>query len=411
MPASFTVLVPEYSTRFRCIGPDCEDDCCHGWAVPIDQTSLDKYRSLPPGPLRSQLDICLQLAQPAPSAEPAASIRMLPSGRCPFHTPERLCRIHQELGHSALSQTCAHFPRRAHRIDGLEQVTLSLACPEAARLVLLEPDLFASPVRRHKLPWNTSVKGSDPLRTFYWPIREFVTALIVERSYALWQRLFLLGVFCRRLDALARAHDRRTFPEFICDFSDAVASGSLRAAMDAAPANPALQRRLIRELIGLSAATVRDGSPFGACLSAFNAAIGSGETASPAAPIASWAAAHATTLEPFLRDHPSMLENYLVNELLHCAFPFGDALFHPDRPIACMAAFAQLAVRFGILQGLLIGVAAARGSAFSAADVVQTVSAVSRHFEHSRTFAQRSSAFLQENNLAGLAGLTALLRH
>lgn len=398
----FTVVVPEYSTRFRCIGPDCEDDCCHGWAVPIDPAALAKYQSLAPGPLRSQLDTCIQVAEPAP---PAAAIRMLPSGRCPFHTEERLCRIHQELGHSALSQTCAQFPRRIHIIDGVEQVTLSLACPEAARLVLLDPDLFASPVRRHKLRWNPAVQCGDPLRTFYWPIREFVTALVVERSYALWQRLFLLGVLCQRLDALARGHDHRTFPEFMRDFSGAVACGSLRAAMDAAPANPALQLHLIHELVRLGA-TAPGGSP----LAVFHAAIGAGEATGREAQTAAYTAAHATTLEPFLRDRPWMLENYLLNELLAGAFPFGDALFC-GAPVGCMSSFAQLAVRFGILQGLLTGVATSRGPDFCTDDVVRTVAAVSRHFEHNRTFAQRSAAFLQEHRLANVAGLTALLRN
>ena len=85
----FNILVPEYSRRFRCIGPDCEDNCCHGWVVPIDTASLDRYRRLPAGPLRSQLDACIRIKE-ANDGQPAfsgtASIRMLPSGDCPFLT-------------------------------------------------------------------------------------------------------------------------------------------------------------------------------------------------------------------------------------------------------------------------------------------------------------------------------------
>lgn len=409
----FTVVVPEYSTRFRCIGAECEDDCCHGWAVPIDQPALAKYRTLPPGPLRSQLDACLRLAEPAgaPPSAHMASIRMVPSGACPFLTAERLCRIHQELGPSWLSQTCAQFSRRIQRVDGIPQVTLALSCPEAARLVLLDPALLASPVRRHTLRLNVSAHNNGTLRAFYWPIREFVTGILLERGYALWQRLFLLGIFCQRLDAIARGQNQRPFPEFLRDFTAVLASGSLRAPMAAIPANPALQLQLVSQLVRLGVGQIREGSSLAACLSAFTTGIGSAENTPIETQIAAYAAGYAATFEPFFRDRPWILENYLSNELLASAFPFGDALFRPNVPLACMESFAQLAVHFGILQGLLIGVAAARGSAFSTAHVVQTVAAVSRQFEHSRSFSQRSSAFLRENHLTGIAGLTALLRN
>ena len=25
-----------YMERFRCIGPECEDNCCYGWSVMVD---------------------------------------------------------------------------------------------------------------------------------------------------------------------------------------------------------------------------------------------------------------------------------------------------------------------------------------------------------------------------------------
>lgn len=411
----FTVVVPEYSKRFRCIGPDCEDDCCHGWDVSIDQKSLAKYRSLAPGPLRSQLDACIVPTQadtaPAPGTDAAASIRMLPSRVCPFLTEERLCHIQQEMGPSWLSETCANFPRRTHRIDWIEQVTLTLSCPEAARLVLLDPELQTSPVRRHSLQWNLSVQCSHPLRTFYWPIREFLTGLIHERSYALWQRLFLVGVFCQRLDAIDRGEDKRTFPEFIRDFSAVIASGGLRAPMETIPANPGLQLQLVLQLIHLGVGAMQERPSLAACLSAFDAGVGSGAGATPENQIAAYTAGYVTTFEPLFRDRPWILENYLANELLHCAFPFGEAFFRTELKLDCTASFTQLAVRFGILKGLLIGIAAARGSAFSTDDVVQSATVVSRHFEHSRSFLQQSGAFLRENRLADLTGLTALLRN
>jgi hypothetical protein len=106
-----------------------------------------------------------------------------------------------------------------------------------------------------------------------------------------------------------------------------------------------------------------------------------------------------------------MLENYLFNEVVGWTFPFGASFFRPGGTPEFMVAFAQIAIRFGILKGLLIGVAGARGSAFSPQDVVATVQVVARQFEHSREFVESSYKFLVEHKLADVAGLTALLRN
>jgi len=46
------------------------------------------------------------------------------------------------MGEQALSDTCAHYPRTVLECGTVRQVTLTLACPEAARLALLERDAF-----------------------------------------------------------------------------------------------------------------------------------------------------------------------------------------------------------------------------------------------------------------------------
>jgi lysine-N-methylase len=412
--SQFTIVVPEYAERFRCIGPDCEDDCCHGWVVPIDPSTLAKYRALPSGPLRSQLDESIRIRQPGdgqPAFSGAASMRMLPSGECPFLTEQRLCLIHQEKGAEYLSETCARYPRFVHRIDGIEETALALSCPEAARRVLLDPDLRTSPVRRLAVQWNSSVQCDHPLRTFYWPIREFVAGLILERSYALWQRLFLLGIFCQRLDAIAHRQDKRTFPQFLSDFSAVIASGSLREPMERIPANPGLQLQLVLQLVQLGVAGAAGHPRLAACLAAFNTGIGYAEGGAFESQIAAYSAACTETFEPFFREHPWILENYLFNEFRGWAFPFGESILQPDGASDFTASFAQLAVRFGILKGLLIGVAGAHGAAFSCDHVIQTVQVATRHFEHSRAFLESSYEFLRTNKRADIAGLTALLRN
>jgi lysine-N-methylase len=72
-----------------------------------------------------------------------ARIRMDEANQCPLLSEDRLCRIQAEFGEPFLSHTCATYPRVIHSIGDIRETALTLSCPEAARLVLLNPDLPA----------------------------------------------------------------------------------------------------------------------------------------------------------------------------------------------------------------------------------------------------------------------------
>ena len=227
------VIRPEYSARFRCIGSACEDTCCAGWSVFIDEATCEKYAALPQSPLKVLIESNLDRLPPnADGSMPAqfARLRMNEERRCPMLSEERLCCIHAELGEEYLGNTCAKYPRIVHRIDGLDEQALALSCPEAARLVLLTPNLLApesqAAERRYCFRWTGAEiilpegderqlgpvqPGPVPMLRYFWPIREFVLRLLTNRDYALWQRLFLLGVFARRMNALGRGELDRSF--------------------------------------------------------------------------------------------------------------------------------------------------------------------------------------------------------
>jgi lysine-N-methylase len=121
--SKFTIVVPRYDQRFHCIGSDCEDtSCCQAWVVGIDPAALEKYKALPPSALRTQLDECILSAESNQSQNlPGgfASIRMLPSGECPFLSGDRLCRIQKDLGKRYLGKICQEYPRQFHKVAAL----------------------------------------------------------------------------------------------------------------------------------------------------------------------------------------------------------------------------------------------------------------------------------------------------
>ncbi len=238
------LILPEYSQLFRCIGPACEDSCCSGWKVIIDQATYDKYQTIPAGPLRSLIDAnIVRLSENAEGLSQAAfaQIRIKPPLRmCPFHSAERLCQIQVEHGESYLSKTCSTFPRISHTIDTLLNTSLSLACPEAARLVLLNPSLLVESIKNaRQIAWKEAAADADGPRSWFWPLREFGLGLIRNRAYPLWQRMFLLGTFSRRLDAVIHGKLDRGISALLRDFTAAI--GPAACAPPWRPSPPTLR--------------------------------------------------------------------------------------------------------------------------------------------------------------------------
>jgi hypothetical protein len=62
----------------------------------------------------------------------------LSGGGCPFLSAG-LCSIQQRLGEGFLPKMCATYPRVVNRVDDVLQRSLDLACPEASRVLLLDP--------------------------------------------------------------------------------------------------------------------------------------------------------------------------------------------------------------------------------------------------------------------------------
>lgn len=49
---------PHYYRKFQCIASECEDTCCAGWEIMIDDKALEKYKKAK-GPVGNRLKIPL----------------------------------------------------------------------------------------------------------------------------------------------------------------------------------------------------------------------------------------------------------------------------------------------------------------------------------------------------------------
>lgn len=393
-------LRPQYAKAFRCIGPECEDTCCHGWDVPIDQATYEKYQSTPS--LRPRADQHLVLITQNPTNANHARIKLTPALTCPFLAADRLCSIQNEYGEEYLSDACATYPRVTRRIDGLMEKALFLSCPEAARLVLLNPALLEldptatngrSPYYRFFLPGVARPNGTPDQHL--WEIRSFILLLLQDRAYPLWQRLFILGMFCKRLKETISPQQIELVPKLLKDYAAIITQGTLRPSMDGIAAQTAPQLGAVLQIIQrhLDLQIADPGHiRFRECVQDFLQGIHYDPGSSLESCTSFYAEAHARYYQPFMHDHPFILENYLINYVFRTQFPFG---INPQSEASDpQSEYLQMTIQYAAIKGLLIGIASHYQEALAAAHVVKLIQSFSKAVEHCPKFLEASNPAL-----------------
>lgn len=119
-------LKPHYYDKFVCTAADCPDTCCAGWQIMIDEDLLDRYGK-EPGEFGKRLRNSIDWEEECFYQN---------NSRCAFLNDKNLCDLYKELGPDALCDTCRMYPRHTEEYEGLRELSLSLSCPEAARIML-----------------------------------------------------------------------------------------------------------------------------------------------------------------------------------------------------------------------------------------------------------------------------------
>lgn len=117
---------PHYFNDFRCVAAECEDTCCAGWAIMIDEDTLEKYKEYQ-GSFGNRLRNSIDWKE---------GCFLQYEKRCAFLNERNLCDIHMEAGEHMLCDTCRNYPRHKEEFEGVREGSLSLSCVEAAKIIL-----------------------------------------------------------------------------------------------------------------------------------------------------------------------------------------------------------------------------------------------------------------------------------
>ncbi len=118
---------PDYYKKFSCIADKCPDTCCGKWQIVIDDDSLEKYEDYN-GEYRDELRRKVNWKE--------GVFRHGRSGKCAFLREDMLCDMYIHMGKDSLCTTCREYPRHTEEFENVREVSLSLSCPEVARILM-----------------------------------------------------------------------------------------------------------------------------------------------------------------------------------------------------------------------------------------------------------------------------------
>ena len=193
-----------YMERFRCIGPECEDNCCYGWSVMVDGPHYKKLETAASLTSKAERQRFSNAMTEVPGRHKLHAIRLKPDGDCPMLEPSGMCHVQATWGEDYLPDVCATYPRGLRWVGEHMQLAGMISCPEVARQILLHDDAVdLVPLDRTKLPRLDLAGSMDPrdIRP-YWrlllEVRTLLLQLLRRSEFTLEQRLFFMTWFAKR---------------------------------------------------------------------------------------------------------------------------------------------------------------------------------------------------------------------
>lgn len=404
-------LCPDHYPNFQCIGSDCEDSCCIGWRVHLDKKTYRLYKQNHHKALKQLFEQAVKRADTKGDNQHFGVIEMGDDGRCAFLDNDNLCRIQRNLGADALSKVCTNYPRRANSVGRQLEYSLSLSCPEAARLALLN----CQPMRFVEIQLDPSLdslsslgctaQGNESHLRILNDLRALIIGILQARGLTIEGRLILTGLLLDDFEAASR-HEEHQAPDLqtqaLQRYIELLGQPEiLQRDFDQIQPNIPLKMSLVTALIG-SIPTSAHNNRFREKLqeAAHGLSFSEKSPSSDAERIALHAQAHSIFYAPFFAKNAHILENYLVHYVFHNLFPFARATL--------TAQYREMVCNYLAITTLLLG-QAAHHKGMTEECAIGTIQSFTRFAGHYTHFKETIERILAEKNLSDTSTFFILL--
>lgn len=196
MERVYKVLKPSYYDEFKCVGSKCENTCCKGWNITIDELSYKRYKSVG-GKYGERLKNSIILNnRKNKSTTWYAEFKLNEDGRCMLLTEDGLCSVYSELGEENMCLTCKIYPRLIKKYNDFCEKNLIMSCPEAARFLCEHTEPLDFVFREEQLnDLELLIKNNyidKKLYDLFFEVRGFYIDVAQYRTISLWKRLYFI---------------------------------------------------------------------------------------------------------------------------------------------------------------------------------------------------------------------------
>ena len=381
---------PVYFENFKCIGGKCEDSCCIGWNIDIDKVTFKRYFKVQDQEMKRMFQKNVQNNERCSSDEVDYGIvKLKKDKRCPFLDEENYCVIHSNLGEDYLSNVCTCFPRVTNKIDETYEMSLDVACPEAARLILLKEEGIKFVNREEHLEKyiisaqiDTNLKEvqNTPLRYFK-EIRDFCIKIIQDRRFTISERLYSLGCFIEQLEEEIENNNIIKFIENydFALFAKAYSDDDLNLLLSNSNMNYIIQIDLFRKMLKIlrvdkDVESIRFKERTSKMLNGYSF----DEEENLQGKSEFYIKAFEEYNEKYFNKYSYILENYLVNFIYNNMFPFNEVLSFFD-------SYMMLIIRFSFIRFYLVGLYL-NNREENDENIVEFIQVFSKTIEHHKSY-------------------------
>ena len=406
MEENIKMRYPKYFKEFKCIGGECKDSCCIGWDIDIDKITFKQYYKVKDQEMKRMFQKNVHNNDYSTSDDiDYGKVKLKGDKRCPFLDGENYCIIYSKIGEEYLSNVCTSFPRITNKIDGYYEMSLDIACPEAARILLLKEEGIEFKESKEKLgkhiissEIDTKSKkfNNSPIKYFK-EIRDLCIKIIQNRKFDLSQRLYILGDFINTLEEELE-ENYSNVPKFIKNYD----INSVNDSYEKNQVNYLIQMDFFKKMIGLLNVDKQvDSHSFKEFTKEVILGFNLDEEEYISKHSELYIKAFEDYNEKFINNNSYIFENYLVNFIYNNIFPFSETESVFD-------GYIMLLTRYSFIRFYLVG-----KNIYSEQDskenIVDFIQAFSKTIEHHKNYLINSLKYIEENEFDNMEFAKTLL--
>lgn len=402
-----SILIPEYYKQFQCIGGACEGTCCAGWTITVDKSTYQKYKKVKEPNLKELLANKVKRDRKSNSEAAYAKIVLDENNLCPMVLEDGLCKIHKELGEKYLCNTCVTYPRHITKVGTVIEKSLTLSCPEAARLALLNKDGIGFEEVQEPRNARGTVAGILSLEKhlYFWDLRMFIISLIQNRQQPLEIRLMMLGIFLQKVGEIGECDYKEQLPSLMQGMIDRFNDVGYIESLSQIDRNLHYQINLAKDLIEYRLSSVIRTKKYLDILNQLLEGLALGDSKGELdidESIRLYKAVDEKIYRPFIIEHEYILENYIVNYIYKNLFPYDKGTLFES--------YMVLVINVSLMKIHLIGMAAKQNQ-LTTDMIIECIQQLSKVIEHNSSYLNGVCDGMKKSGYATLAHMCALIKN